>query len=161
MIKNARYVHTNIVARDWRALAKFYQNVFGCEAVPPERDYSGPDIDAVTALTAAEVRGVHLRLPGFDNRADGPTLEIFQYGESAGHQAKEINAEGFAHIAFLVDSVEQATAVFLSHGGTALGRQVSLTIANGAEVTLVYVKDPEGNIVELQSWRHPEPEQPV
>jgi len=34
----AKYKHTNIVANDWRSLAKFYEDVFGCEFVPPERD---------------------------------------------------------------------------------------------------------------------------
>jgi predicted enzyme related to lactoylglutathione lyase len=26
----AKYVHTNLVAEDWRGLARFYQEVFGC-----------------------------------------------------------------------------------------------------------------------------------
>ena len=32
-----RYVHTNIVSRDWRALAAFYVEVFDCTIKPPER----------------------------------------------------------------------------------------------------------------------------
>jgi predicted enzyme related to lactoylglutathione lyase len=34
MIEGARYVHTNLIARDWRALAGFYQRVFGCSFCP-------------------------------------------------------------------------------------------------------------------------------
>ncbi len=41
MIQSPRYVHTNLIARDWRLLAQFYTGVFGCEFVPPERDYAG------------------------------------------------------------------------------------------------------------------------
>ena len=41
MISDARYQHTNLVAEDWRALAKFYVELFGCEIVPPERELSG------------------------------------------------------------------------------------------------------------------------
>jgi len=41
MIKS-KYKHTNIVAADWRKLAGFYQQVFGCEPVPPERAATGP-----------------------------------------------------------------------------------------------------------------------
>jgi len=37
----ARYVHTNLIAWDWKRLAAFYQDVFGCVPVPPERDLSG------------------------------------------------------------------------------------------------------------------------
>jgi hypothetical protein len=76
----ARFGHVNLVARDWRALARFYTEVFGCVPVPPERDYSGPDLAAGTALPGARLRGVHLRLPGFEAMGDaGPTLEIYTY----------------------------------------------------------------------------------
>ncbi len=33
----ARYVHTNLIARDWRTLADFYVGVFGCEIAPDAR----------------------------------------------------------------------------------------------------------------------------
>ncbi len=50
MIANARYGHTNLIARDWRALASFYESVFGCVVVPPERNFSGPDLEAGTGI---------------------------------------------------------------------------------------------------------------
>ena len=56
MIANARYGHTNLIARDWRALSGFYQTVFGCVPVPPERDYSGPELEAGTGVKGASVR---------------------------------------------------------------------------------------------------------
>jgi predicted enzyme related to lactoylglutathione lyase len=31
----ATFGHVNLVARDWRALAAFYQRVFDCVPVPP------------------------------------------------------------------------------------------------------------------------------
>jgi len=34
-MKGMRYVHTNMIARDWRAPARFYQTLFGCVPVPP------------------------------------------------------------------------------------------------------------------------------
>ena len=33
-----RYAHTNIVARDWKALALFYIKAFGCKRKLPERN---------------------------------------------------------------------------------------------------------------------------
>jgi hypothetical protein len=42
---DARYGHTNLIAREWRGLARFYEEVFGCAPVPPERDYSGAAAD--------------------------------------------------------------------------------------------------------------------
>ena len=73
----AKYTHTNLIANDWRRLADFYQGVFGCVLVPPERDFQGEKLEAGTGIVGAHLRGAHLRLPGYGE--DGPTLEIFNY----------------------------------------------------------------------------------
>lgn len=139
-----------MIARDWRALARFYQDVLGCTPVPPERDFRGPDLDAGTGLRDAHLRGAHLRLPGFGDK--GPTLEIFEYDKPAEEVARAINRPGFGHIAFAVDDVPAARNEVLANGGRALGEIVTLQVATGPKVTFCYVTDPEGNIVELQSW---------
>jgi predicted enzyme related to lactoylglutathione lyase len=148
MIAGARYVHTNLIARDWRRLAAFYESVFGCVPVPPERDYSGPVFDAGTGVKGARLTGMHLRLPG----AGGPTLEVFNYSQLEDGPTPAVNRPGFSHIAFAVDSVENARAEFLAAGGTPVGDVVTLTTAVGSKVTWCYLADPEGNIVELQHW---------
>ena len=71
----AKYVHTNLIARDWERLVRFYREVFGCEPKGPERDLSAAWLDRVNSVPNARLRGVHLQLPGYDD--DGPTLEIF------------------------------------------------------------------------------------
>ena len=153
MIAGARYVHTNLIARDWRRLAAFYESVFGCEPVPPARDYSGPVFDAGTGITGARLTGMHLRMPGpGGNAPNGPTLEIFNYSQLADGPAPAVNRPGFGHIAFAVDSVEDARTEFLAAGGTPVGDVVTLTTDAGARVTWCYLADPEGNIVELQRW---------
>ncbi len=151
MTLNAKYVHTNLVARDWRTLAGFYQDIFGCTPVPPERDFSGPVLEAAIGLPGAHLRGVHLRLPGGGDA--GPTLEVFQYEPAEPPAPAAINRPGFAHIAFSVDDVAAARAAVLAAGGRAVGEIVTLTIASGARVTFCYMTDPEGNILELQSWQ--------
>jgi predicted enzyme related to lactoylglutathione lyase len=150
MIRGVRYGHTNLVARDWRRLASFYEELFGCVFVPQERDYAGSTLEAGTGVREATVRGVHLRLPG--HGADGPTLEIYTYSTEAAGPRPAVNRPGFAHIAFQVDSVDDARRDVLAAGGQPVGEIVTLTTATGARVTWCYVTDPEGNIVELQSW---------
>jgi predicted enzyme related to lactoylglutathione lyase len=150
MMLGARYVHTNLIARDWRRLAAFYQSVFGCIPVPPERDLSGTQLEAGTGVPGSTLAGMHLRLPGAG--ADGPTLEIFSYSRFADGPAPAVNRPGFAHIAFAVASVNDARAEVLAAGGSPVGEVVTTTLANGARVTWCYVTDPEGNIVELQAW---------
>jgi predicted enzyme related to lactoylglutathione lyase len=147
---SARYVHTNLIARDWRRLADFYTALFGCKVVPPERDYSGPDLERGSGVPGASLRGVHLRLPGVG--ADGPTLEIYQYSREEEGFPPAANRPGFAHIAFAVPSVEDARSEVLAAGGKPVGDVVTLTTKDGRRVTWCYVTDPEGNIIELQAW---------
>ena len=147
---NARYGHTNLVARDWRSLAAFYEQTFGCAPVPPERDYRGPDLEAGTGVLGAALQGVHLRLPG--HGPTGPTLEIYQYQPALEGQPPVVNRPGFGHIAFAVDDVPLARQAVLDAGGRAVGEVVTLQTSDGRRVTWCYVTDPEGNIVELQAW---------
>ena len=97
MIPGAKYAHTNLIAKDWRALVAFYQEHFGCTLVPPERDYKGADLDRGTGIPGAELRGAHLRLPG--HGAEGPTLEIFNYNLLRERPDVAVNRPGFGHIA--------------------------------------------------------------
>lgn len=146
----AHYVHTNLIARDWKRLARFYIEVFGCVEVPPERDLFGPNFERLTSIENARLRGMHLRLPGWG--AQGPTLELFQYEPEVNMSAAKVNQPGFGHIAFAVDDVPEARAEVLAHGGSTVGETVTLQVAGAGAVTLVYCTDPEGNIIELQAW---------
>jgi predicted enzyme related to lactoylglutathione lyase len=147
---DARFGHVNLIARDWRSLASFYERVFGCEMVPPERDYRGPEVSAGSGVPEAALRGVHLRLPG--GLADGPTLEIYQYERELEAPRPAANRRGFGHVAFAVDDVAAARSVVLAEGGREVGEIVTLVTSDRRRVTWTYVTDPEGNMLELQSW---------
>jgi predicted enzyme related to lactoylglutathione lyase len=158
----ARYTHTNLVARDWRRLAAFYQEVFGCTPVPPERDLDGEWLARGSGVPGARLRGVHLRLPG--GAGGGPTLELFEYGPSPaadpdgkgtrqpGEDPPAADRAGFGHIAFEVEDVCRALAAVVEAGGSRLGEVVRVPIAGAGTITWTYARDPEGNILELQRW---------
>jgi predicted enzyme related to lactoylglutathione lyase len=145
-----KYVHTNIVARDWRRLADFYQNVFAMKPVPPERHHHGAWVEALTGVADAVVRGIHLRMPGYGD--DGPTLEIFGYNHAADGPPPAINRPGLAHLAFHVEDVPAARAAVLAAGGRDLGQLVTSKVPGAGTIELIYMTDPEGNIIELQHW---------
>ena len=150
MTIQAKYAHTNIIAKDWRALARFYTEVIGCVPVPPERDLSGEPVERGTAIPGVHLRGVHLRLPGLGE--DGPTLEIFSYQPEADAGVKAVNRPGLGHLAFLVDDVESARAEVLASGGRAVGEVVTTPVGTtGHFIQWCYVTDPEGNVMELQT----------
>ena len=150
MALNAKFVHTNIVAQDWRKLARFYEQVLGCVPVPPERDLAGPWLEAATGVPEARIQGAHLRLPGYGE--GGPTLEIFQYNDQVEGQEMAINRPGIGHLAFAVDDVGMARQAVLDAGGGEIGEVTTLDVAGAGRVTFVYLTDPEGNILELQRW---------
>jgi catechol 2,3-dioxygenase-like lactoylglutathione lyase family enzyme len=151
MSLNARYTHTNLVARDWKGLSDFYSQVLDCESVPPERDLFGQWLDDATAIPDVHICGIHLRLPGWGE--DGPTLEIFQYDPAVVGQTPAANRPGYGHLAFVVDDVRVALDAVLAAGGSAIGELVSVSIPGRGMLDFVYACDPEGNIVELQNWR--------
>ncbi len=149
----ARYVHTNLIAANWQAIARFYEEVFGCVRVPPERDLSGPAMAAGTGLLAAHLRGIHLRLPGYGET--GPTLEIFTYDslcDGGQRPPAAVNRPGLGHLAFSVPDVTAARAAVLAAGGQPVGEVVTVAVTGGGRVTWCYVTDPEGNVIELQRW---------
>jgi predicted enzyme related to lactoylglutathione lyase len=150
MVTNAKYVHTNLIAHDWKRLADFYTRVFGCNLVLPERDLEGQWLDDATSIPHARIRGAHLRLPGYGNA--GPTLEIFQYDSELEKPSTAVNRPGFGHIAFAVDDVDAARDAVVSEGGRAVGEIVSVDISGAGKIRFVYVADPEGNVIELQQW---------
>jgi predicted enzyme related to lactoylglutathione lyase len=149
MIEGVRYVHTNLIAQDWRALARFYESAFGCEIVPPIRDFAAVEIESGTGVPDAGLRGVHLRLPG--HGPNGPTIEIFTYSQQLSPMLPAPNRPGYGHIAFAVRSVVEARNEVLAAGGRSIGEIVTVTTATGTKITWCYVTDPEGNIIELQS----------
>ncbi len=140
MTISARYVHTNLIARDWRSLARFYQDVFGCVPVPPERDLSGPEMAAGTGIAGAHLRGIHLRLPGHGDA--GPTLEIFSYDQMAERPPTAVNRPGFGHLAFSVEDVAAARETVLAAGGQPVGEVVTVTLQTGGTGDLVLCDRP-------------------
>ena len=146
-----KYVHTNIVARDWQRLSKFYIDVFECREKPPARNLSGDWLDRGTGLSGASLKGIHLILPGYGD--DGPTLEIFSYRDMKDRPGTAANSIGFSHIAFLVEDAEAVYEKALACGASALGEITVKDIENVGTLTFVYLKDPEGNIIEIQNWQ--------
>ncbi len=146
-----RYAHTNIVTKNWKSLSQFYIDVFECKIKPPERDLSGDWLDRATGLSNARLKGVHLILPGHGD--NGPTLEIFTYEEMLEKEALMANSFGFTHIAFEVPDVYQTLDQALEKGAQLLGKITEKEVPNVGTLQFVYFRDPEGNIVEIQSWK--------
>lgn len=62
------------------------------------------------------------------------------------------NTPGFSHIAFAVDDVVTTAQSVFDNGGSAVGELMVREVPGVGVLTVHYVADPEGNIIEIQSW---------
>ncbi|BFP43165.1 hypothetical protein FGF1_40100 [Flavobacteriaceae bacterium GF1] len=145
-----RFAHTNIVSTNWKSLTDFYVRTFNCKVVPPIRRQSGEWLEKGTGLKNAKLEGAHLLLPGYGDQ--GPTLEIYEYEHMESQRPVPPNKRGFGHIAFEVENVEAILGILEKNGGTASGEITKRKVDGVGEITFVYARDPEGNLIELQSW---------
>jgi predicted enzyme related to lactoylglutathione lyase len=146
-----KYMHTNLVAFDWRRLSDFYIKVFGCVPVPPERDLAGEWLDSALGMSNTHIQGVHLRLPGYDD--NGPTLEVFQYNHAEEAIVSMPNRPGYGHIAFSVENVEDIIKLVLEMGGSMVGNVAKVHLLGVGHLEFAYMRDPENNIIEIQKIR--------
>ncbi|MGV8890083.1 MAG: VOC family protein [Pseudomonas sp.] len=151
-MNTVKYTHTNLIASDWKKIARFYSDVFGCEQVGPVRYLSGVNVSGGTGVENAQLEGVHLQLPGYG--PEGPTLEIFQYIENREREVAYANSKGLTHLAFEVSNIDDTCSKVIRAGGWMLGKLVSQVIDGVGVCTFVYVRDPDRNIIEVQMWEH-------
>jgi catechol 2,3-dioxygenase-like lactoylglutathione lyase family enzyme len=145
-----RFIHANIATKDWKELADFYIKVFHCRIQTQVRKLSGSWLDRATGLPNERLEGVHFQLPGNDD--DGPTLEIISYQDVQEDLTPcMLNRAGLNHITFEVDDVDRTFNAALKHGAQPLGPVSKVTVVGVCDLKFVYFRDPEGNIVEIQS----------
>ena len=63
-----------------------------------------------------------------------------------------INRQGFGHIAFHVDAVEETAQKLVAQGGKILGEIIHQDYGDPGFLTALYAQDPEGNFIETQNW---------
>jgi catechol 2,3-dioxygenase-like lactoylglutathione lyase family enzyme len=145
-----RFSHTNIVSRDPERLAAFYTEVFDCEPSGPTRELAGEWLARGMGLPDAVVHGYHLTLPGLEGD-HLPTLEIFSVAEIRPTDT-DVTQAGLMHIAFSVDDIDDTIKRMLAAGGTMQGESSRAEVSGVGNAYFGYMRDPDGNIVELQQW---------
>jgi len=152
MTFTCKFLHTNLTVLDIGKITKFYVNVFGCVPVRDEQLLSGKWIEEITVVHDAEIRYVHLRLPGYG--VNGPELELIQYLNPVNQYKISADSVGFGHIAFSVDNAKNVLQAVIAAGGGSIGELVTVDISGRGRLTEVYATDPEANIIELQSYEN-------
>ncbi|MCW1933238.1 VOC family protein [Pararhodobacter zhoushanensis] len=140
-----RLSHISLTARDADALAAFYRRVFGCTELRARRRLRGAVVWRGNGLPGTAIDSLWLGLPG----AAGVFLEILEYSETQHGVAPAVNSPGYGHLSFVVEDLEATMAAILAAGGQTQGEITNFGSA-AAPFLIVYVRDPEGNVIELE-----------
>jgi catechol 2,3-dioxygenase-like lactoylglutathione lyase family enzyme len=146
--------HVNIVVRDMKQMLKFYCDTLGMK-VTKSVTISGDWVEAIAGLKGVVADVVYLDLPA------GPRIELIKYVSPLGADLPQnslANTVGLRHMAFKVEDIAASVkhfrargVVFVSEPQTVPDVQVKYT--GGVRKTLVYFRDPEGNLLELCEYR--------
>jgi catechol 2,3-dioxygenase-like lactoylglutathione lyase family enzyme len=145
--------HVNLVVQDLDAMTRFYQTLLGLK-VTKRVTISGEWIDRTVGLSQVKADVVYL------DAESGPRIELIRYlSPPAGPRSIQLpNAYGLRHMAFRVDGIDdlvkrlsQAGVKFFSEVQSVPDAQV--TYAGGVHKRLVYLRDPEGNVLEFCEYR--------
>ena len=145
-----KYLHTNLTVNEIERMQAFYVDVFGCVPVRGIQHLTGEWIESITAVTNGEIKYVHLRFPGHGD--GGPELELIQYLNPTKDFDITPDTLGFGHLSFSVNDVHAALDAVVKAGGGRVGEVVTVDVPKRGRLTEVYATDPEGNIIELQSY---------
>lgn len=148
MVGHMRFDQIKIIARDIESLSSFYQEALGCEAVVSSFEVVDEAVARAIGVPGNAVTLSILRLPG---RGDhGPVLELYSIG--GGEMPDDWHYQpGQGQMAFEVDDVDVKAAALVDKGATMLGEPVDWVGPSGSTARFVYLRDPEGNIIDIWS----------
>lgn len=140
-----RLAHLSIVARDADRLAEFYRKVFKCRDRRASQILSGEKVSRGNGLPNTEIYSIWLTLPGIEEMF----LEIHQYRQMADRPLPRVNEPGYAHLSFEVEDIG-ATRDDIVRAGGRDQREITNLGTVEARFLAVYMRDPEGNLIELE-----------
>ena len=108
---------------------------------------SGEQVSRGNGVPNCEIYSVWLALPGVET----PFLEIHQYRELSDSSLPLVNQPAYGHIAFEVEDIRAMRDEIIRAGGSDQGKITRLG-PDDASFLAVYMRDPEGNLIELEEF---------
>jgi catechol 2,3-dioxygenase-like lactoylglutathione lyase family enzyme len=140
-----KLLHVSVTARDASALSEFYREEFGYVVRRSPKLLSGVKVSRDNGLPNSNIYAIWLELP--DDQ--GPFLEIMEFKETVERQPSAINETGYAHLAFEVLNLQDSIDRVLRLGGWLQGEVTNFGTQEEPHL-IIYVRDPEGNVLELE-----------
>ena len=146
-----KLLHVSLTARDADQLSAFYKAVFGFVDRRAPKRLSEEIISRGNGLPSSEIYSIWLHLPS-DKQ---PFLEIMEYSKTAQRGLPAINDPGYGHLAFEVRDLHETVEHVLRFGGKLQGKVTNFGTDEQPHL-IVYARDSEGNILELEQPSVPE-----
>ncbi|WP_150526623.1 VOC family protein [Roseibium sediminis] len=140
-----KLLHICLVARDSEALAAFYQTVFTCKIKREAKVIPAELVERGTEVKNSDVTSIWLSF----SDCDRPFLEILEFDTQPEPKLTAVNTPGFGHLSFQVDDIASTLESILANGGSQIGELTTLK-AGDTDIKILFVRDPEGNILELE-----------
>jgi catechol 2,3-dioxygenase-like lactoylglutathione lyase family enzyme len=138
--------HIGITTADIDRSLRFYRDLLGMRVLGDNR-LSRPEVAALLGCDELDLRIVDL------DTGDGRIVELLQYLQPAGVHVHYTNRDpGSAHVALSVEDLDRVRARIEAAGGSVISRHpVKAADTEGifANSRLLYVRDPDGMILEL------------
>lgn len=147
MARILRLLHSAISVIDIEGSIEFYRDVLGFELLfGPTPEAAGKELSRSLGVANTRLRQAVLRIPGTDNE-----IELLEYSDRDRPAEKQLdqNAPGHAHIAFQVDDMDAMIERLEGKGVDFLPGPTRIDEGPLAGWTWVYLKDPEGTVIEL------------
>ncbi len=136
--------HTGLTVRDLDRSLLFWRDALGMREVM-RQEKQGGYLEAIVCEPGAHVRMVHLAF-----EESGPRIELFEYLAPRGAQVDARPADvGFSHVCVTCDDVDDVLERLVAAGGTPFSGTVEVDTGANRGGRAVYVRDPDGHVVEL------------
>lgn len=140
-----KLLHICLVARDAEVLAAFYKTVFACKIKREAKVIPAELVERGTEVKNSDVTSIWLSFADCDR----PFLEILEFGTQPDTKLTTVNTPGFGHLSFQVNDIGSTLESILANGGSQIGELTTLK-AGDADIKILFIRDPEGNILELE-----------
>jgi glyoxylase I family protein len=135
--------HTGITVADLERSLAFWQGVLGFE-LSHRPHHTGDLASEVTGVPGAEILIAVLKGYGYK-------IELLEYIAPADRRRAKLRPcdVGSLHVAFKVDNLDAVLSAIAASGWRAVGKPQTLESGPNAGKRVVYVRDPDGTIIEF------------
>jgi catechol 2,3-dioxygenase-like lactoylglutathione lyase family enzyme len=148
-VKVHSFSHVAITVADFNRTIKFYQDVFGAPVVGVNCNHDPERLRTFFGVDAGhpELKIGWIRIPG------GATIEVFEFTPSLEPAEITWSRPGLTHLSFNVRGTDKWHRYLVEKGVEI----VSAPEASPKGHTFFFVKDPDGNLIELIDNKHMRP----